>query len=190
MTKNKWTITDIRKIIDEVASKSEQFELLNGLELAYNGRLSRTLGRCLCKIAYSQGSIKWVEPYKLEFGKTILNVDSYETLRQVVLHETAHAIANMRYQDNCNHDSRFKTVCKEIGCEIVDASSGTASNEIRREIREMSLQLNKHKITCVGCGSEYFYNRATSVVKDIRLGKKTCVCPKCNSNDFTYTQLR
>lgn len=187
---NKWSITDVRKIVEEVANNKDEFGFLNDLEIAYNGRLSRTLARCLSRTKLVYGKVEWTRPFKLEFGKTILNVDSYETLKQVVLHETAHAIANVRHQDNCNHDARFKLVCEEIGCKMDGASSATASNQAREEIKDVSLQMNKHKITCVGCGSEFFYRRATDVVKQVQMGRRSCICPKCKHDEFTYTQLR
>ena len=110
---NKWGLSDVRAIVMEVANRSDEYEFLNCMEVAYNGRLSRSLARCLTRNTLNRGKIVKAEPYKLEFGKTILNVESHETLRQVVLHEIAHAIANKRYVDNCGHDKRFKAVCTE-----------------------------------------------------------------------------
>ena len=111
---NKWTLEDVRAIVVEVAKREQEYEFLEKMEIAYNGRLSRTLARCLTEITRRNGVTVEARPFKLEFGKTILNVETKEALEQTVLHEVAHAIANKKYKDNCGHDERFKMVCEKI----------------------------------------------------------------------------
>lgn len=186
---NKWEISDVKAIVMEVANRSDEYEFLNCMEVAYNGRLSRSLARCLTRNTLNRGKIVKAEPYKLEFGKTILNVESHETLRQVVLHEVAHAIANKRHVDNCGHDKRFKAVCTEIGC--TDSGATTKTSTSVEEIRRASDKVGyKHKITCNGCGSTHYYTRATKIVNAIKNGSRNYYCPKCKNDEFTYTQLR
>ena len=67
----KWEISDVKAIVLEVANRSDEYEFLNCMEVAYNGRLSRSLARCLTRNTLNRGKIVKAEPYKLEFGKTI-----------------------------------------------------------------------------------------------------------------------
>jgi hypothetical protein len=42
--------------------------------------------------------------------------NSDEEIVETMLHEIAHAFANMMWMDNCGHDKRWKQVAKIIGC--------------------------------------------------------------------------
>ena len=105
---NKWSLDDVKAIVNRVSELDENYAFVGKMEIAYNGRLSRTLARCLTEITRRGGKVVEARPFKLEFGKTILNVESKEALEQTVLHEVAHAITNYVHQENCGHDRRFK----------------------------------------------------------------------------------
>lgn len=159
-----WTMVDVKVIISEV-------ELATGekldLEVKVNGRLKTSLARCFTRVVNGKHV-----PTKLEFGKTILNVTDYEVFRQIVLHELAHAIANRRYQANCNHDSRFKRVCKEIGCYN---DTPYADDKFTNALREAAASLNGSKTP------------TATTVKPIQQTKKwTVVCG--NGHEFHFAR--
>lgn len=185
---NKWTLEDVRAIVVEVAKREQEYEFLEKMEIAYNGRLSRTLARCLTEITRRNGVTVETRPFKLEFGKTILNVETKEALEQTVLHEVAHAIANKKYKDNCGHDERFKMVCEKIGCIDSGAYAKVYTDEIKKAGENSTW---KYTITCKNCGNVYGYKRMNSTLKAIRDGfEAPCYCGKCKCDDFAYKQLR
>lgn len=174
----KWNLQDVQKIVSEVEAKTG--EKLN-LELEYNGRLKRALARCLTRVERNRsGEIFKATPFKLEFGKTILNVGE-EQFRQTVLHELAHAIANKRHQDNCKHDYRFKQVCAEIGC------SNDTRNTSHVEIN--NAMTYKYTVTCKNCGDSYNYHRKNKFINAILAGGyMPYCCAECQKDEFTVKQ--
>lgn len=178
--KTVWSLEDVRKIVEGVERTTG--ERMN-LELVYNGRLKRTLAQCVCRVerVASTKKITKVEPYKIEFGKTILNTEDKEVFKQIVLHEVAHAIANKRYQDNCGHDYRFKKVCEEIGC--YETTKGTKREEIKSTY--------KYVVTCKCCGTNYNYHRKSGIVS-VLMDKNSHYmpyrCATCDKDSFKLTQ--
>lgn len=173
-----WTMKDVKVIISEVEEMTgEKLDL----EVKVNGRLKTSLARCFTRVVNGKHV-----PVKLDFGKIILNVQDYEIFKQIVLHELAHAIANRRYQDNCNHDSRFKRVCKEIGCTNTGAyanaeyaSALRVATEVvqgtRKPREDKPVQPKKQKWTVVcGNGHEFHFARACQTTKNPHTVQCSC----------------
>ncbi len=181
MANTKWTLGDVKAMINEVEKNTGMD--LQYLEVGYNGRLSRSLARCLTKLTYTNGKISKAEPFKLEFGKDILNASDKEELRQTVLHELAHAIANKRHNDSCNHDYRFKQVCNEIGC--VDNMA-----TVKKESLEKEEKRYKYEVTCTTCGQKFHYSRANNFIRALLNNEEyiPCTCGKCHEDKFTIKQ--
>ena len=159
--KNVWNMKDVQVIVKEVESLTGENL---GLTVKVNGRLKRALARCLTKVINGKHI-----PYKLEFGNTILNVSDYEIFRQIVLHEVAHAIANKKYQDNCNHDSRFKKVCHEIGCYNTGAY---CSEEYSLALQQAFDKLEQQKTKATGTTKRCNRNRQNTLYY-VNVGKNT-----------------
>ena len=184
---NKWSLDDVKAIVNRVSELDENYAFVGKMEIAYNGRLSRTLARCLTEITRRGGKVVEARPFKLEFGKTILNVESKEALEQTVLHEVAHAIANYEHQEKCGHDWRFKEVCKKIGC----YDDGTTAKTYSEEIKKASMDVTyKYTLTCKECGKVYGYSRMNETLRSVKNGHHTCYCPKCKCDEFEFKQLR
>lgn len=163
--KNVWNMKDVQVIVKEVESLTGESL---GLTVKVNGRLKRALARCLTRVVNGKHI-----PMRLEFGNIILNVSDYEIFKQIVLHEIAHAIANKRYQDNCNHDSRFIKVCREIGCTNTGAyCSAEYSNALQQayarinqakeqttKVAKPKQETTKYSVICKECGHTYHYSR-------------------------------
>ena len=104
-------------------------------------------------------------------------------MKQIVLHEVAHALADMKHQDDCQHDYRFKEMCKEIGC----TSNGTyATEEEQQEIKQVKEKTAKYKVSCTKCNHYWYYKTKTKAVKN----PSDCYCPYCGHDDFHVTTLR
>lgn len=180
---NKWNMDDIKAIVSEVASRKKEYEFLNDMELKYNYHLRNALGRCKCKGIIVNKKVESITPYCIEISKTVLNFESYDMMKQIVLHEVAHALADMKHQDNCQHDYRFKEMCKEIGC----TSSGTyATEEERQAITNVKEKTAKYKVSCTNCNHDWYYKTKTKAVKN----PSSCYCPYCGHDDFHVTTLR
>lgn len=167
--KNIWNVKDVQAIISEVESLTG--ESLD-LEVKENGRLTRALARCLTRVVNGRHI-----PITLEFGKTILNVSDYEIFKQITLHEIAHAIANKKHQDNCNHDSRFIKVCQEIGCYNTGAycseEYSLALQQANTRISQTE-QLTKYSVICENCGHVYHKSRACDLTRNTSNYRCSC----------------
>lgn len=168
--KTRWSLGDVKDMINEV-EKNTGIELSH-LEVAYNGRLTRSLARCLTRQTWKNNQLIKAEPFKLEFGKDILNATDKEELRQTVLHELAHAIANKRHNANCGHDARFKQVCREIGC--TDDKATVAKESIEKKYTQY-----KYTMTCPECGATWHYQRKSGDLKHLMDGEYVG-CGKCH----------
>lgn len=179
--KTRWSLGDVKDMINEV-EKNTGIELSH-LEVAYNGRLTRSLARCLTRNTWKNNQLVKAEPFKLEFGKDILNASDKEELRQTVLHELAHAIANKRYNANCGHDSRFKEVCREIGC-VDDKAT------VKKESLESVEKRYKYVVTCSTCGQQFYYSRKNNFIRALLNNDSyiPCNCGKCQKDKFTIKQ--
>lgn len=181
-----WTMNDVRVIIKDVErATGEKLQL----EVKVNGRLKKALARCFTSVRNGVHV-----PTKLEFGRLILNVSDYEIFRQIVLHELGHAIANRRYQDNCNHDSRFKKVCQEIGCTNTGAyCSVEYSNALQQAYERMNgttttskpkQQTTKYHVICKDCGHVHHYSRKCDAITNTGNYR----CGKCHSSKLYVEQ--
>ncbi|YCM42435.1 SprT family zinc-dependent metalloprotease [Verrucomicrobiaceae bacterium 227] len=54
-------------------------------------------------------------PREISLSRPLIFLNSEEEVRDTVLHEIAHALAWIRYRENCGHDERWKAICVEIG---------------------------------------------------------------------------
>ena len=191
---SKWNVNDVYEIIETV---EEMLGESLDLEVKVNGRLKKALARCFTRVIRGKHI-----PTKLEFGKAILEVDDYEIFKQITLHEVAHAIANKRYQDNCNHDSRFKKVCHEIGCyntgaycsveyslaiqqafeRVNSAKATTKATTTKRQTTKDGL--TKYSVICKECGQIHPRKQLNQTLKDIIDGKRYSGCGKCGSTNL------
>lgn len=179
--KTRWTLGDVKEMINEV-EKNTGIELSH-LEVAYNGRLRTSYARCITRNTWLNNQLIKAEPYKLEFGKYILNATDKEELRQTVLHELAHAIADKRHNANCGHDARFKAVCREIGCTDDKATA-------KKDSVESAEKRYKYVVTCNICGEKSYYSRKNDFIKALLNNEDyiPCVCGKCHLDKFTIKQ--
>ena len=83
---NKWNMDDIKAIVSEVAGRKKEYEFLNNMELKYNYHLRNALGRCKCKGIIVNKKVESITPYCIEISKTVLNFESYDMMKQIVLH--------------------------------------------------------------------------------------------------------
>lgn len=185
---SKWNMKDVNEIVKEVENMiGEKLQL----EVKVNGRLKRALARCFTRVVNGKHI-----PHKLEFGKAILEVEEYEIFKQITLHEIAHAIANRRYQDDCQHDSRFKKVCKEIGCTNTGAyCSAEYSNALEKAFNKIE-QAKQPKTTKPDKGFNVKYHVICRECGNIHPVGRKCDktehptwygCGKCGSSNL-YTK--
>lgn len=147
-----YSITAVEKIISDVCKKAGTALTV---PVTVNGRLTRTLGRVLSDSA--DGGKTW-NPAKIEFSKQLLETASEESIKQIILHETAHYIVEMRTHEDHGHDEYFKAVCAEIGC--------TADKTKAKVDRVKAIQY-KYDVRCKNCGGVWHYNRAGKVIQNI-----------------------
>jgi predicted SprT family Zn-dependent metalloprotease len=176
---SKWNVRDVNVIIKEIEERTGEGL---GLDVKVNGRLKRALARCLTKVVNGKHI-----PTKLEFGRTILEVEEYEIFRQITLHEIAHAIANKRHQANCGHDKRFKDVCRQIGCtntgaycsseyalalqvateKVYGKSTTTTTNKPQQ-------QTTKYSVICKECGKVHHYKKMCQTLENLEGYRCAC----------------
>lgn len=164
-----YDLARVQKEFTEVCNKAGT-QVTSPIEL--NGRLTRTLGRVI-----SYGTKNYLNNSKVEFSKQLLATCSDDTIRDVIMHEAAHYIANDRTHINHGHDTYFKAVCAEIGT----TNDGTVT---QTERTVAASEIYKYTVSCPNCGPLGYYHRMSKTLKNI----SHCSCRKCGSHDLSVIQ--
>ena len=109
----KHTVEDVRKVLKELDKKANTNYA--SLPIRVSARMTRALGGAVCRITRYRMRQK-VEALEFKFSRFFL--DAYLTesdFESIVTHEFLHLYTNVKYQENCNHDKRFKDACKKFG---------------------------------------------------------------------------
>lgn len=145
-----------------------EFEELTGIkcdvEITLNGRLRKSLGRCIAE-RESRYSFK---PVSIQLSKKFYEVATLEEKKKVLAHEYAHYCTFITYGIHSHETQEFKDYCKLLRT--------TSSPSIRIKTKMES----KYEILC-SCCEEVVAKRATAnadVVKYHNYYKSTC----CNSS--------
>ena len=87
-------------------------DMLNGLgyekyvgklpTITLNSRLKTTLGRCFSRWVNDN-----IDVYKIELNMGFFNAESEHNIKEVMLHEMVHGIANLIHNDLIGHDARW-----------------------------------------------------------------------------------
>lgn len=151
-----WTVNELTKELNNIFESQ-------GCEFKYpvkiNGRLTRTLGRCIL-VGDSDLSI--------EFSKQLLETATDESIIGVIKHEAAHALTWVKTGTMHGHDEVFRDMCKKIGCD-----NDRAKTKVERLV---SLdEVNKYTIKCKCCGKSVAFRRSKcKLVKNPELYSSRC----------------
>ena len=171
------TLKFVRGIIKELDAQTG----LDGasLELKRN-KTTRQLG-CFTysKTRFMDGG-SFYSPKSFTFSEVVLDCDD-ETIREIVKHEYAHYMALVTYNDSCNHDYRFKEMCRQIGA---NANEPTFSNE---SVKNSLIQKAKYTLTCKQCGHVYTYSRKCQTLELAKAGSPLVSC-SCGCHEFEFKQ--
>lgn len=102
---------------NEYLKSVNKWKSLSHLKIFENKRLSSTWGRC----CYSRNGV----PEKLELSVKLLRGAKEEDIKQVVLHELAHALVWVNYGNKRTkpHGVEFKEACAILGCTHTGATN-------------------------------------------------------------------
>lgn len=165
----------ITKVENEIRTACRKANVPLTVSVVENGRLTRTLGRVIFSVNNVSGH---AVPTKIEFSKQLLKTADDRTIRDVLLHETAHYVVTMRTGKQHGHDQLFKDTCAELGT----TNDGTAT-EVTRIVPES--QIYKYQIYCPNCDAIVGnYSRRGKVINNIHL----CTCKKCGKQDLKVIQ--
>ena len=93
---------------------------------------------------------------KISLSRVLCEMNDWETIRLVVLHEIAHALVGSKH----GHDATWKRKCLQLGGDGKRLYTTEAVNTPEF----------KYKATCPVCGKEYYRLRAP---------RKKCSCSEC-----------
>lgn len=148
----------LSKIIEICNEKAELFNYDIDFPITLNSRLTSTLGR----VKRYPGS-KYT--LSMEFSKNFVETSSDDLVKEVVIHELAHAIVNSLYPDErVGHGPRFKDMYFALGG--TGAAKG-AKTMIEENVEEVD---RIYKYTCYCSKCKKFiggYKRAGKVIKNI-----------------------
>lgn len=153
---------DLERLKKEFYEACESQGMTTKIPVLINPRLTRTLGR----VTYSRDYFTNIStPTKVEFSKELLETSSDQSIRDVLLHESAHAIVTSLTGERHGHDSVFKDMCHKLGTN----NDGTTTDvERTQDLR------SKYVLTCGECNKQYGYSRMCSTVKNYKLCKCKC----------------
>ena len=109
----KHTVEDVRKVLKELDKKANTNYA--SLPIHVSKRMTRALGGAVCQITrYRMG--QKVEALEFKFSQFFLDAYLSESdFESIIAHEFLHLYTNVKYQENCNHDKRYKTECTKLG---------------------------------------------------------------------------
>lgn len=168
------TVEDIKEYCREAFEKAGYDFDYFGIEVSINGRLTRTLGRCLYKRDIITDDIM---PTKIEISKQLLETSTLDDIISIIYHECCHALVTIETGEKHGHDAVFKTMCKKVG-----TKNDTCATKVKRTIEEDKIY--KYTVYCENCGFAGGFNRMCSTLKNI----KYCECGKCKQSKLYYKQ--
>ena len=142
-------------------------------DINLNGRFRKKVA---CYRFYITGSVKKILPYDMQISKSFFKNATNEKLEYVLKHELAHYIANELHDDNCNHDNRWKEVCKHL--EISDSLQVKLKYEERND---------KYFVICPEDGIIGTVSKLTESKKEAFKGAS---CKKCGSHVVLYDRRK
>lgn len=142
-------------------------------DINLNGRFRKKVA---CYRFYLTKNVKKIVPYDMQISKSFFRNATNEKLEYVLKHELAHYIANELHDDNCNHDDRWKEVCKHL--EISD------SLKMKVEYKEKN---DKYFVICPKDGIIGTVSRLTESKKQAFKGAS---CKKCGSHVVLYDRRK
>lgn len=142
-------------------------------DIILNGRYKRKIA---CYRFYITRNSKKIVPCDMQISKSFFRNTTDERLEYVLKHELAHYIANELHDDNCNHDDRWKEVCKHF--EISD------SLKMKVEYKERN---DKYFVICPEHGIIGTVSRLTENKKEAFKGAS---CKKCGNYVALYDRRK
>ena len=137
----KHTVEDVRKVLKELDKKANTNYA--SLPIKVSARMIRALGGAVCQITTNRITKKQkVEALEFKFSRFFL--DAYlsdSEFESIVAHEFLHLYTNVKHQENCNHDKRYKAECTKLG--YGHMGGYTCSNEVGMAFVEA---INTYKI--------------------------------------------
>lgn len=142
-------------------------------DINLNGRFKKKVA---CYRFYLTKNGKKIVPYDIQISKSFFRNATNEKLEYVLKHELAHYIANELHDDNCNHDDRWKEVCKYL--EISDSLQVKLKYEERND---------KYFVICPKDGIIGTVSKLTESKKQAFKGAS---CKKCGSHVVLYDRRK
>lgn len=142
-------------------------------DINLNGRFRKKVA---CYRFYLTKGSKKIKPCDMQISKSFFRNATNEKLEYVLKHELAHYIANELHDDNCNHDDRWKEVCKHL--EISDSLQVKLKYEERND---------KYFVICPEDGIIGTVSRLTESKKEAFKGAS---CKKCGSYVVLYDRRK
>ena len=142
-------------------------------DITLNGRFKKKIA---CYRFYLTRNSKKIVPCDMQISKSFFRNATNEKLEYVLKHELAHYIANELHDDNCNHDNRWKEVCKHL--EISDSLQVKLKYEERND---------KYFVICPEDGIIGTVSKLTESKKEAFKG---ATCKKCGSHVVLYDRRK
>ena len=109
----KHTVNDVKRILkemDKIANTN-----YSTLPIKTSARMTRALGGAVCQIT-RRGIKTTVRALEFKFSRFFLYAYLSESdFESIIAHEFLHLYTNVKYQENCNHDKRYKAECTKLG---------------------------------------------------------------------------
>lgn len=168
--------------IEEIRREYDRLDALcgvdtTGIKLVFSRRMVKRLG-CFRYPRTPEGA-----PPQIAISALLLEEE--DIFWNTVRHEYAHAVVWLRRpEESHGHDSVWKAVCREVGCEPKSTAPATGTQAEQRQAKA------RYRVRCEGCGHETFYLRKGKIVELLLKGRGRSIrCTTCGGNRFTlYTR--
>lgn len=141
--------------------------------VSINNRLSCTLGRAI----FQRRCGRWIN-VRIEFSGDMIRRATEDSIKEVLLHECAHVIANYRTGNDEGHNATFKAVCHEIGTYNDKTYTKVEYKEGPEKPVLKAFSPYRYEILCQKCGVIGRFARACKTTKNIERYHCTCGDPR------------
>lgn len=155
-----WTLQEVKNLL--AATGEKQGMPCKEVPVLISARMQKTMGSFYFRMRDGK-----MVPDSFRFSQKLLD-GSYgeEIVRQVILHEYAHFLVNMRDQMNHHHDEVFKEACRALGI---------GDHTYFKEVVELAPKKG-YLLLCATCGKTIGKRRRADAVRTIVKTKVSSCC--------------
>lgn len=172
------TLYDLEKILNECKEELCTLGFLEVKNKNYNIQINPKFRKKLGTCSYNKKSLF----YTISINENFIKLCP-DKVKNTIMHELIHSVHGCM-----NHGPSFKYLASLVNNKFGYNITRTSYYQEYEEYINNTKQY-RYKVKCNSCGSEWLYQKAGNVIKNIQKNPYSCTCPKCHKKTFTIIYL-